>query len=50
MRLGYLVMGAGIAVTKWPLLIDRNEPWPLFEGVATYMLVAMGLLAFLGLR
>ena len=26
MRLGYLVMGAGIAVTKWPLLLDRNEP------------------------
>jgi hypothetical protein len=50
MRLGYLVMGVGLAVTKWPLLINRAEPWPLFEGVATYMLVAMGLLSFLGLR
>ena len=36
--------------TKWPLLINRSEPWPLMEGVATYMLVAMGLLALLGLR
>ena len=50
MRLGYLVMAVGLAVTKWPLLINRNESWPLFEGVTTYMLVAMGLLSFLGLR
>jgi hypothetical protein len=50
MRLGYLVMGVGLAVTKWPLLINRAEPWPLFEGVTTYMLVAMSLLSFLGLR
>jgi hypothetical protein len=50
MRLGYLVIGVGLAVTKWPLLINRAEPWPLFEGVATYMLAAMGLLSFLGLR
>jgi hypothetical protein len=50
MRLGYLVMGVGLAVTKWPLLINRSEPWPPMEGVVTYMLVAMGLLALLGLR
>ncbi|HSK90840.1 MAG TPA: hypothetical protein VK875_05975 [Euzebyales bacterium] len=50
MRIGYLVMGVGLAMTKWPLLINRTAPWPLFEGVATYMLVAMGLLALLGLR
>jgi hypothetical protein len=50
MRIGYLVMGAGLAVTKWPLLFNRSEPWPLYEGVSTYILVAMGLLAFLGLR
>lgn len=50
MRIGYLVMGVGLAVRKWPLLINRIEPWPLMEGVATYMLVAMGLLALLGLR
>ena len=50
MRIGYLVMGVGLAVTKWPLLVNRTEPWPLFEGVSTYVLVAMGLLALLGLR
>ncbi len=27
-----------------------SEPWPLYEGVTKYMLVAMGLLALLGLR
>jgi hypothetical protein len=50
MRIGYAVMGVGIAVRNWPLLITRSEPWPLYEGVTKYMLVAMGLLALLGLR
>ena len=50
MRLGYLTMGIGLAAKKWPLLIGRNDPWPLFEGTTTYLLVAMGLLALLGLR
>ena len=50
LRLGYLVMAAGLAVTKWPLLINHGSPWPLFEGVETCMLVALSLLAFLGLR
>jgi hypothetical protein len=50
MRVGYLVMGVGLAVTKWPSLINRDEPWPLYQGVANYMLVAMGLLALVGLR
>lgn len=49
MRIGYLVMGVGLAIRKWPLMID-HEPWPLMEGVANYLLVAMGLLALLGLR
>lgn len=50
MRIGYAVMGIGIAARNWPLLVNRDEPWPLFEGVTKYMLVAMGLLALLGLR
>jgi hypothetical protein len=50
MRIGYLVMGLGLAATKWPTLINRDQPWPLYEGVETYMLVALGLLALLGLR
>jgi hypothetical protein len=50
LRLGYLVVAVGLALTKWPLLINHDVPWPLFEGVETCMLVALSLLAFLGLR
>ena len=50
LRFGYLVMAVGISVTKWPLIANHDGPWPLFEGVETCMLVALSLLAFLGLR
>jgi hypothetical protein len=50
MRLGYLVMAVGLALTKWPLLISHSTPWPLMEGVVTCMLVALSLVALLGLR
>ena len=50
MRLGYLVMAVGLALTKWPLLVDGSRPWPLMEGVVTCMLVALSVLAFVGLR
>ena len=50
LRFGYLLVAVGIAVTKWPLLINHDVPWPLFEGVETCMLVALSLLSFLGLR
>src|SRR3954452_3030934 len=50
LRLGYLVIGVGIALTKWPLLLNHPQPWPLFEGVETCMLVALSLLWFLGVR
>ena len=50
LRFGYLVMALGLAVTKWPLLIGHDGPWPLFEGVETCVLVALSLLSFLGLR
>lgn len=50
LRLGYLVIAVGLAVTKWPLIITHDGPWPLFEGVETCMLVALSLLWFLGLR
>ncbi len=49
MRVGYLVMGLGLAVVKWPLLLHASS-LPLFEGVVTCLLTAMSLLAFLGLR
>lgn len=49
MRVGYFVMGAGLAVTKWPELL-AHEPWELKEGTVLTMLVAMSVLALLGLR
>jgi hypothetical protein len=49
MRVGYFVMGAGLAVTKWPELA-AHEPWELKHGTVLAMLVAMSVLALLGLR
>ena len=49
MRGGYLLMGVGLALVKWPLLPEAHE-LPLYEGVALCLLTAMSLLAFLGLR
>ena len=50
MRVGYLVMGVGLAVVKWPVVIGYDRSMPLFEGVVAVILTAMSLLAFLGLR
>ncbi len=50
LRLGYLLMGVGLAVVKWPLLFQREQPWELMEGVVTCMLVALSVLALVGLR
>jgi hypothetical protein len=49
MRAGYLLMGVGLAIVKWPLLADAHTR-PLYEGVTLCLLTAMSLLAFLGLR
>jgi hypothetical protein len=49
MRVGYFVMVVGLAVTKWPELV-AHEPWGLKEGTVVTMLVAMSVLALLGLR
>jgi hypothetical protein len=49
MRVGYLVMAAGLAVFKWPEFL-RLGPWELAEGTVLTMLVAMSVLALLGLR
>ena len=49
MRVGYAVMGFGLAAAKWPLLDDLRH-MPVFEGVMTCLFVALGLLALLGLR
>ena len=49
LRLGYLFMGAGLALVKWPLLPDADT-LPLYEGVTLCLLTAMSLLALVGLR
>ena len=49
MRVGYALMGVGLVLVKWPLL-PQAHTLPLYEGVTVCMLVAMSLLAFLGLR
>jgi hypothetical protein len=49
LRVGYLVMGGGLAVVKWPLLINHG-PWELKAGTVQCMLVAMSVLALMGLR
>lgn len=49
MRAGYLFMGLGLALVKWPLLPDASS-MPLYEGVTLTMLVALSLGALLGLR
>jgi hypothetical protein len=49
MRAGYLMMGVGLVLVKWPLL-PKADTLPLFEGVVLSLLTAMSLLAFLGLR
>jgi hypothetical protein len=50
MRVGYLVMGVGLALVKWPIVIGYDRAFPLYEGVVAVLLTAMSLLAFLGLR
>ena len=49
LRVGYLVMGGGLAVYKWPLLF-ADKPWGLAQGTVECLLVAMSILALLGLR
>lgn len=49
LRIGYLILGVGLAVVKWPELLHHDR-WTLMEGVVNCMLVAISALAFLGLR
>jgi hypothetical protein len=51
MRLGYLLMAVGIALTKGPLFLQGSvASLPVYEGVVAALLGSMSLLAFLGLR
>jgi hypothetical protein len=49
MRVGYLVMGVGLVIKKWPELL-AHDPWELKQGTVLTMLFAMSVLALLGLR
>lgn len=49
MRVGYFVMGVGLVVFRWPELANHAD-WELKEGTVVTMLVAMSVLALLGLR
>jgi hypothetical protein len=49
LRAGYLFMGGGLALVKWPLLADAHT-LPVYEGVTLCLLTAMSLLALVGLR
>jgi hypothetical protein len=48
-RAGYLFMAIGLTLKKWPLIIHAADR-PLYESVTICMLIAMSLLAWLGLR
>src|SRR3954447_8335064 len=50
LRLGYLFMGGGLAVFKWPAFVAHHGSWPLDEGIVECILLAMSILALLGLR
>ena len=50
LRFGYLFMGGGLAVFKWPSFVAHHGSWPLMQGVVECMLLAMSILALLGLR
>jgi hypothetical protein len=50
MRFGYAFMGVGLAIVKWPVLIQNAPSLPVPEGVVACLLTALSLLAFLGLR
>lgn len=49
MRGGYLLMGIGLAVVKWPRLVGAAD-LPLYEGVTLVLLTAMSVLALVGVR
>ena len=49
LRGGYLLLGGGLALTQWAVLLRPAPSFELFEGVVSCMLVALSLLAILGL-
>ncbi|QJY50952.1 hypothetical protein HOP40_27225 [Pseudonocardia broussonetiae] len=50
MRFGYAFMGVGLAIVKWPILIQDAPSFPALEAALICLLTGMSLLALLGLR
>ncbi len=50
LRAGYLLIGVGLAVTSWPSFVQDSQSWPLMHGVVACMLLALSILAFVGVR
>ena len=49
LRVGYLFMGGGLAMIKWPLLFG-HPTWGVAEGTKECLFMALSFLALLGLR
>lgn len=50
LRAAYLLVGGGLIINIWPLIVMAGPEVPRMTGVAWSMLGAIGLLAVLGLR
>jgi hypothetical protein len=50
LRAVYLYLVVGLALTRWPAFLTRDEPLPLIDGVVDTMLVALSVLFLIGVR
>lgn len=50
LRAAYLLVGGGLIVTLWPLILSRGPEIGLMNGVVWSMLGALSILALFGLR
>jgi hypothetical protein len=50
LRFGYAFMGVGLVFVKWPLLVHPPESWSVAQSVVDSILIAMSVLALLGVR
>lgn len=50
LRAGYLLIAVGMGMQKVPAFLHHHRPWELMHGVVNSMLLALVLLAVLGLR
>lgn len=50
MRIAYLIMAGGLALTIWPLILRHSLAWPLMNSVVAALLAAMAVLAAIGIR